>query len=516
MSFIPYQNGEKEIATTDQESNDKFVLDTYAGKVNFAWDDDAETTLVGPMIFFIEFLKISKLLDRFVEDCPLTYSGPNASSIRDILGTILLSVVSGHKRYAHITAIRSDTVIPDLLGMKKVVSEDSARRGLINIPEVEGMMWLEKHLDKTYNPLLQEPWILDIDTTIKPIYGHQEGAEIGYNPKKPGRPSHVYHTYIIANLRLILDVDVGPGNLSAAKDSAPKLWKIIDKLDIKERPYCIRGDCLFGNDKIMLEAEQRQLGFLFKLKSTSNVKKKISKLMDESDWVYAGHGWEGTESQIKLAGWQKTRRIIVLRRRFPREVMLLEKNANQKLLTNFVQLVDKVDAYEYAVLVTNLSEDDTDIFGISQLYRDRGDCENIFDELKNQWGWGGYTTHDLKRCNIMAKIVALIYNWWNLYCRLANPNTHLEAITSRPLLLHGVGKQTSHSGKTHLKVKSSHGKSNKVKSALGAITCFLQELRKVAERLSEVEIWLRILSRALCKFLQGRTLEPRIRYLASG
>jgi hypothetical protein len=33
------------------------------------------------------------------------------------------------------------------------------------------------------------------------------------------------------------------------------------------------------------------------------------------------------------------------------------------------------------------------------LYRDRGDAENVFDELKNQWGWGGFTTQDLKRCS---------------------------------------------------------------------------------------------------------------------
>ena len=41
-------------------------------------------------------------------------------------------------------------------------------------------------------PLLSEPWILDVDTTVKPLYGHQEGAVVGYNPKKPGRPSHCY------------------------------------------------------------------------------------------------------------------------------------------------------------------------------------------------------------------------------------------------------------------------------------------------------------------------------------
>jgi hypothetical protein len=38
--------------------------------------------------------------------------------------------------------------------------------------------------------------VLDIDSTIKPLYGQQEGAVVGYNPHKPGRPSHCYHTYM--------------------------------------------------------------------------------------------------------------------------------------------------------------------------------------------------------------------------------------------------------------------------------------------------------------------------------
>jgi hypothetical protein len=49
---------------------------------------------------------------------------------------------------------------------------------------------------------------LDADVTIKPLYGHQEGAQLGYNPHKPGRPSHTLNTFPIANLRLVLDVEV--------------------------------------------------------------------------------------------------------------------------------------------------------------------------------------------------------------------------------------------------------------------------------------------------------------------
>jgi hypothetical protein len=51
--------------------------------------------------------------------------------------------------------------------------------------------------------------------------------------------------------------------------------------------------------------------------------------------------------------------------------------------------------------------------------RDRGDGENVFDEMKNQWGWGGFTTHDLARCRLAARLIALIYNWWNIFVRLA-------------------------------------------------------------------------------------------------
>lgn len=50
--------------------------------------------------------------------------------------------------------------------------------------------------------------------------------------------------------------------------------------------------------------------------------------------------------------------------------------------------------WDYCVLVTNVEK--MDAVALSQLYRDRGDCENNFDEFKNQWGWSGFTTRKLK------------------------------------------------------------------------------------------------------------------------
>ena len=81
-----------------------------------------------------------------------------------------------------------------------------------------------------YSPLLSQSWVLDADVTVKPLYGKQEGAVVGYNPHKPGRPSHTYHTYMIANLRLILDVEVQAGNQSSSAYPAPGLWALLERM----------------------------------------------------------------------------------------------------------------------------------------------------------------------------------------------------------------------------------------------------------------------------------------------
>jgi len=71
--------------------------------------------------------------------------------------------------------------------MRKVLSEDPVRRALARIDEAKGLRWLQNHLDYCTAPLLGEPWVLDVDSAVKTLYGHQEGAEIGYNPREPGR-----------------------------------------------------------------------------------------------------------------------------------------------------------------------------------------------------------------------------------------------------------------------------------------------------------------------------------------
>jgi hypothetical protein len=476
---------------------------------------------MGQLAYFIEFLNLTGLLARFVESCPLNYTSPNASRKEDFLGTLMLSILSGHRRYAHVTGIRCDRVNPGLLGMRKVISEDGLRNALKSIDEKTGSAWLDGHLSDSVVELLDAPWIMDTDTTIKPLYGHQEGAEIGYNPKKPGRPSHAYHTYLMAGLRLVLGVEVCAGNQHTAHHAQPGLLRVLDELPLDRKPSLVRGDTAFGNDALMCELETRGQEFLFKLKLTKNVKRLIVKLINQTEWKDAGQGWEGKDDELALRGWGHKRRVVVLRRAIKGE-KVIHSECNGQMALPFIKAGRKegmeITGYEYAVLVTNT---DYEIFSLGQLYRDRADAENAFDELKNQWGWGGFTTKDIHRCQLSARAVALIYNWWSLFVRLANPSTRCEAVTSRPWLMSSIGYKTQQDGQTCLTLTGLHARFEDARARLTRVSAMLQSwFAQITEQSKAKILWQRVCD-YLKRLLAGvytkkrRRLAPKTSLLAS-
>ena len=362
------------------------------------WDPTAAATPLGQLPFFIEFLKLGGLFDPWVAACPLTLTSPNAPCKRDILGTLLLAVLAGHQRYAHITALRGDRVNAALLRMDRVMSEDLVRRALAKIDE--------------------------------------------------------------------------------------------------------------ATEANMSRAEREGLSYLFKLRLTRNAKRLIERAMVEPGWLDAGQGWQGKQSSLRLVGWSRQRRVILLRRPIERTGAVIDGDGSGRQLDLYFGEITADPAtkvFEYAVLVTSLANE---VLTVAQLYRDRAAGENNFDELKNHWGWGGFTTRDLQRCRLIARIVALIYNWWTLFVRLADPDQHTEAITSRPLLLYAVGRQTRHANQTSITITSTHGKAGRVRRMLAEVAAFFTSLRPMAEQLTDLERWYRILSRALVKYLKGRQLGP--------
>ena len=371
-----------------QASEDVMVADTMGGRRPVRWDETAQATPHGQIVFFAEFLATAGVFDRWVQDCPLRYSSPNASRPRDVLGTPMLGILAGAKRYAHIAGVRSDAVAVKALGLRSMVSEDSVRRALLS----------------SVREALDRPWVLDMDATVKPLYGRQEGAEVGYNPHKSGRPSHVLHTFWVGNLRLVLDAVLSSGKQHSSGHAKAAMARLLDELGDKA-PALVRGDCGYSNEDIIDVCEQRELRYLLRLRKTANVKRLIERLFRREDWTRAtdaSQGWQAIEDELRLSGWSKARRVVVLRRRIKHEA-----NGQLVLAQPHDEVHDNAQVWEYTVLATNAAYD---IAAIGQLYRDRCDCENGFDELKNQWGWGGFNTQDMHRSQVTVRAGALVYN----------------------------------------------------------------------------------------------------------
>jgi len=490
----------------DQAAVGRLLIRGGDERFEVQWDTAAKVTPMGSLVFFAQYVQTGGLLDRLCQGSPLAYSSPNAPQEREVFGTVLLSVLNGQTRYAHINALRGDRVGAEVLCLARIVSEDSVRRAFKRGTPEAWDAWLTVQERAVYEPLLTEPYVLDIDNTVKPLYGHQEGAERGYNPQKPGRPSHNYHTYFIGSLRVVLGVEVLSGKQHGGKYSRPGLWRLIDGLPMHCRPRLIRGDVSYGSEEGMTEAEARRQPYLFKLRQTTKVQTQIRDLERERQaWAEAGDGWQGAERELKLMGWSRGRRCVFLRRPAHKASASKALPASTQNQFAFVECLDRGPDYEYVVLVTNAS---LPIVGLAQLYRDRADCENVFDEIKNQWGWAGFVTRDLKRCRILARLIALFYNWWNVFTRLAQPDRHLEAVTSRPLLLQAVGRLVTTGRRKIIRLTSTHALADRIRLTLNRIGQFLNRLVQTAEQLSAEAIWAIILSAAFVQWLRGKVLRP--------
>ena len=132
----------------------------------------------------------------------------------------------------------------------------------------------------------------------------------------------------------------------------------------------MRGDRDWGTEANMARCEQEGMPYLFKQRLTKGHQAAHRALAARCDaeWTDAGQGWQGAEAQLRLSGWSRSRRVVVLRRRLNKDLAVEERSNPAQLRLSFTEVEDDVRIYEYAVLVTSL---DAEILTIAALYRYR-------------------------------------------------------------------------------------------------------------------------------------------------
>ena len=246
------------------------------------------------------------------------------------------------------------------------MSCDSVRRNFASIPEGQALPWVWRENLRLLQDVMAEDYILDLDPTVKPLYGHQEGAGFGYNPQKPGRPSHCYHTLCIAKLRLTLAVVVHPGNETSGTHSRSMLAEYLEFVSSVKKPRLVRGDVSFGNESVIGDCEEADVRYLFKAKRSKVVRGVFREMLaNPVAWRDSPEGWQCAERYVRLDSWGKERRMVFARR--PVENMPgRRKNPPQMRFTQLdipgLELAEAgdggyADGYEWYALVTDLGMD---------------------------------------------------------------------------------------------------------------------------------------------------------------
>ena len=124
-----------------------------------------------------------------------------ASRPYDILTSFVLTTLIDGSRFAHVNRLREDPLLKELFGLERMVGDDTIRRYFKAIEGSAAGDWIAQATQPMWR-CLPERFILDWDSTVQTRYGSQEGAEVGYNPHKRGRPSHHPLLAVVAGTRL--------------------------------------------------------------------------------------------------------------------------------------------------------------------------------------------------------------------------------------------------------------------------------------------------------------------------
>jgi hypothetical protein len=246
--------------------------------------------------------------------------------------------------------------------------------------------------------------ILDLDTTVLTVYGRQEGARIGYNPKKRGRPS--YHPLLCfeGTTGDLWDASYHPGNVHPGRITLDLLTRAFDKLPTDVTQVRVRADSAFYNHNIINFLKERRAFFAISVRLSKPLKARLASLR----YHHAVGDISAAEFFYQPMGWKTPERHIVIRRPQPEE-------------PTWQLSLFQMKGYNYQVMVTNLP---LTPYHLWRFYNSRSNAELIIRELKEAYALGKIPTHSWPANVAYFHLVGFAYNLLNWFKRLCLPPSY--------------------------------------------------------------------------------------------
>jgi len=253
-------------------------------------------------------------------------------------------------------------------------------------------------------PAKRTTLIFDIDSVVVTIYGKQEGARIGYNPKKHGRRS--YHPLLCfeSHFQEFWHGSLRPGNTASSTGVVPFIKTCLKKAPktVARSRIRFRMDPGYYRSRTVRFLDSTGCGYVIAAKQYSTIKRRARTCRFQS----VGAGWEAGEfrEQVRWT-WNKKHRFVVIRHPIPED----PEEARQPELF-------KDKKYVYHVFITNLTMSPWRVY---LFYRPRATIEKNIRELLYDYPMGKIPT-DSWTSNVaffqILLFAADIVHWFKRLC----------------------------------------------------------------------------------------------------
>jgi hypothetical protein len=242
--------------------------------------------------------------------------------------------------------------------------------------------------------------ILDLDSTVVTVFGDQEGAAVGYNPRYRGKRSYDPLLCLEANSSYLWDTELRPGNAGTWAGSVELLARCFLSVPADIREVRVRADAGFGFDPVLQMLEARPTQYAVVARMTSSLKRKLDSLR----YQRLNPRWEIAEFEHRPTDWPHTRRCIVARR------PLQETEPEPTLFT--------LQRYLYRAWITNLPLTPA---GVWNFYDDRAGMEPRIRELRDDFALQNIPTGDFAANALYLEVIRLAYNLVTAFQRTCLP-----------------------------------------------------------------------------------------------
>jgi len=344
---------------------------------------------------FIKKLGVPQLISNIIS----IERAPNADyQAKDVVIMLIMAVLAGARHMSHVMIIRADSVLRTMFNWDSFPADSTFSRifklfdhcNCNELSEVESAVRKKVWGKKWFGRIT-----LEMDSSVKEVFGSQEGAAKGYNPKKKGQKSYHPLLCFIAENRECLHSWFRTGSAYSANGCVEFMKECAARLPKRIWKVFVRADSAFFNGRLLELLEELRYAYTIKVKM-----KGLTALLEKQEWkkIRNQPGFESAEFEHKCKDWNKSRHFTSVRQ-------IIEPEPEIKI-ENELLPVPKAE-YDYFCYVTNMGKSS---WGTHKYYGKRSTSENWIDWVKNQMAAGSILTNNFWADSAIFQICILAYN----------------------------------------------------------------------------------------------------------